>query len=127
VFLDLDVPADNGALFERAVDACAFLVWRVAERDTRLRFRTQEFDASIPEAGDVYTILRYLATVSALPGKPPVAPGNEESYQLVFTASDPDCLSEAGWGLGRIVGPDALPGSAADSEPRPSGGGQSQH
>jgi uncharacterized protein (DUF58 family) len=112
LFLDLDVPAEGGDWFELAVDACAFLVWRVAEHGTRLRFRTQEFDASIPETGDVYTILRYLATVSALPGKPPVAPGDEESYQLVFTASAPDCLSEAGWGLGRIVGPDALPGAA---------------
>ncbi len=86
IFLDLDVPAGDGEWFELAVDACAFLAWRVAERGTRLRFRTQEFDISVPETGDVYTILRYLATVSALPGKPPLAPGDEESYQLVFTA-----------------------------------------
>ena len=109
VFLDLDVPAREGEWFELAVDACAFLAWRVAERGARLRFRTQEFDISVPEMGDVYTILRYLATVSASPGKPPVAPGDEESYQLVFTASDPDSLAEAGWGTARVVGPDALP------------------
>jgi uncharacterized protein (DUF58 family) len=109
VFLDLDVAPERSDWFERAVDACAFLIWRVAERGTRLRFRTQEFDASVPETGDVYTILRYLATVSAMPGKPPVAPGDEESYQLVFTCNEPDTLAQAGWGLGRIVSPDALP------------------
>jgi uncharacterized protein (DUF58 family) len=108
IFLDLDVAPRQAEWLELAVDACAFLVWRVAERGARLRFRTQEFDAAIPETGDVYTILRYLATVSALPGKPPVAPGDEESYQVVFTASASDSLVEAGWNMGRVVGPDSL-------------------
>ncbi|HVX66613.1 MAG TPA: DUF58 domain-containing protein [Bryobacteraceae bacterium] len=108
VFLDLDVAPANAAWFELAVEACAFLVWRVSERGGRLRFRTQEFDASIPESGDVYTVLRYLATVGALPGKPPLAPGNEESYQLVFTTANPQAMAESGWGLGRVVGPGVL-------------------
>ena len=117
ILLDLDVPPEQSAWFEQAVDACAFLVWRVAERGTRLRFRTQEFDASVPETGDVYTVLRYLATVSALPGKPLPAPGDEESYQLVFTRSDPSSPSLAAWSLGRVVGPDALPRPVAPAGP----------
>ena len=44
----------------------------------------------------------------ALPGKPALAPGNEESYQLVFTAANPHAMAEAGWGLGRVVGPGDL-------------------
>ncbi len=114
IFLDLNAGPADAAWFELAVDACAFVAWRVMQRGARLRFRTQEFDASIPESGDVYTILRYLATVSALPGKPALEPGNEESYQLVFTAADPRALEEAGWGLGRIIGPDSLPRSGAE-------------
>jgi len=113
VFLDLNVSPGGAPWFETAVDACAFLVWRVWERGARLRFRTQEFDASVPETGDVYTVLRYLATVSALPEKPVPAPGNEESYQLVFTAADPRTMAEAGWSLGRVVGPGDLGGAVA--------------
>jgi uncharacterized protein (DUF58 family) len=108
VFLDLDVATADAAWFEQAVEACAFLVWRVSERGARLRFRTQDFDVSVPEGGDVYTVLRYLATVTATPGKPALAPADEESYQLVFTTADPGTMAESGWGLGRVVGPGAL-------------------
>ncbi|MGE5646073.1 MAG: DUF58 domain-containing protein [Acidobacteriota bacterium] len=117
VFLDLDVPPERGEWFELAVDACAFLVWRVAGQGTRLRFRTQEFDASVPETGDVYTVLRYLATVPANPGRAPVSPGDEESYQLVFTCSDMETMARAGWGMGRVVGPDALARPAVGADP----------
>jgi uncharacterized protein (DUF58 family) len=109
VLLDLNVPPEQAEWFERAVAACAFLVWRVAARGARLRFRTQEFDASIPDMGDVYTVLRYLATVSALRGKPPVPSDGEESYPVVFTTADPTAVAEAGWGGGRIMGPNAFP------------------
>jgi uncharacterized protein (DUF58 family) len=109
VLLDLNVSPDQSEWFERAVAACAFLVWRVAERGARLRFRTQEFDASIPEMGDVYMVLRYLATVSPLRGKPPIPSGGEESYPVVFSTADPAGLAAAGWGGGRIVGPSSLP------------------
>ncbi len=109
LFLDLNVAPGDSDWFERAVAACAFLVWRVAERAARLRFRTQEFDVSMPEMGDVYAVLRYLATVSPLRGKPPVPSGDEESYQVLFTTADPSELIESGWGADRIVGPAALP------------------
>ena len=115
--LDLNRPSDATEWFETAVAACAFLAWRVAERGARLRFRTQEFDASIPEMGDVYTVLRYLATVSPLRGKPPLPPGDEDSYQLVFTAADASVLADAGWTPDRIVGPGAFAAPQDTLEP----------
>jgi uncharacterized protein (DUF58 family) len=116
IFLDLNVPEPHAAWFEQAVDACAYLVWSVTRGDARLRFRTQQFDASIPETADVYTVLRYLATVTPLFGRRVPEPGHEESYQIVFTAADPNLFAENGWMLGRIIGPGALPRPAASPD-----------
>lgn len=113
IFLDADAPAAQQAWFEQAVDCCAFLAWRVAERGARLRMRSQEFDLSMPETGDVYTVLRALALISPAEGKPPLAPGDENNYQIVFSASDPQFLAESGWGQARILGPQAFPRPAA--------------
>lgn len=114
LFLDLNASPSQAEWFELAVAACAFLVWRSAERGARLRFRTQEFDVSMPEMGDVYTVLRYLATVAPMRGKPPIPSGDEESYQVVFTTADPSGLAESGWAADRIIGPGALPCPAGD-------------
>ena len=116
IFFDLNVKDEDW--FETAVNACAFLAWRGAERGARMRFRTQEFDAAIPETGDVYTVLRYLATICPLPGRPLIAPGDEESYQLVFTTATETALAEAGWIPGRVVGPRDLPRPALPADAR---------
>ncbi len=117
IFFDLNVPDAYRGWFEQAVDACAYLVWSVAQRDSRLRFRTQELDVSLPEHGDVYTVLRYLATVTPVAGKAPLEPGNEDSYQIIFTAAGANSIAEAGWALGRRIGPDCLsrPSEGADA------------
>jgi uncharacterized protein (DUF58 family) len=109
IFLDLNAPPALEEWFEQAVEACAFLVWRMAERGARVRFSTQEFDVSIPEGGDVYTILKYLATVSPGRRKPAIPPQDENSCQIVFTAADADLMAEAGWGQARLIGPGSLP------------------
>jgi uncharacterized protein (DUF58 family) len=97
-FLDLNVPEDQDPWFETTVDRCAFLTWNISQRGSRVRFCTQEVDWQIPEEADVYTILRYLATVSPRPGKP-LAPSTEPNvFQIVFSAS-PQGLAEAGWEL----------------------------
>lgn len=106
IFLDLDVPLQYEPWFEHAVECCAFLAWRMSERAARLRFRTQLFDITLPEMGDVYSVLRYLATVSPVRGQPPLKPGMEESSQLVFSARPASTLRQAGWEQARIVGPD---------------------
>ena len=109
IFLDLNAPPALEEWFEQAVEACAFLVWRMAERGARVRFGTQEFDVSIPEGGDVYTILRYLATVAPGRRKPAISPQDENSCQIVFTAADAGLMAEAGWGQARLIGPHTLP------------------
>ncbi len=114
LFLDLNVLSSQLAWFELAVSACAFIVWRVAERGARLRFRTQEFDVSMPEMADVYAVLRYLATVSPRRDKPPVPSEDEESYQVVFTPADPSELVESGWSADRVIGPATLPRPTGD-------------
>jgi uncharacterized protein (DUF58 family) len=116
LFLDLDVPAGAEGWFEQAVDCCAFLAWRVAERGQRLRLRSQEFDLAMPAMGDVYDVLKLLALVACAPGKPPLVPSERESYQVVLSTRDPRLLAEAGWSEARILGPGSG-GLAAAQEP----------
>ena len=52
----------------------------------------------IPEEGDVYAMLKYLALVSPLRGKPPAAPDDAASFQVVLTAQ-PARMEALGWGL----------------------------
>jgi uncharacterized protein (DUF58 family) len=113
-FLDLDVRDDQLAWFENTVDCCAFLTWNITQRGSRVRFCTQETDWHIPDEADVYTILRYLATVSPRRGKP-LAPSHEQNvFQIVFSAS-PDNLVDAGWDLGshhiRLLAPNPTQGN----------------
>ncbi|MEK7408628.1 MAG: DUF58 domain-containing protein [Acidobacteriota bacterium] len=105
IFLDLDVPDAHRDWFERALDCCAFLSWRMAERGARLRFRSQEADVSLPEMGDVYSILKYLALAVPAPGRPPIPAGEEESSQVVFTTA-PERLAQLGWEQARVVSPE---------------------
>lgn len=117
VFLDIDVHDSQREWFERAVDCCAFLAWRLLERDARLRFQTQNFDLQVPEEGDAYTILRYLATVAPARRAVPVVPRAENTLQIVFTA-DPAHLRDKGWEAARLVGPVML----APADPKPGEG-----
>ncbi len=108
-FLDLDVPGDHLAWFESMVDCCAFLAWNMAQRGSRVRFRTQEVDWQLPEEANVYTILKYLAIVSPRAGALLPASQERNVFQIVVSAS-PDRLAEAGWDLGganlRLLTPD---------------------
>jgi len=75
-----------------------------------VRLKTQEFDVTLPEPGDIYTILKYLALVSPMRGKPPEGPDEAASFQIVFSAH-PGRMSALGWGKeegggARVLGPD---------------------
>jgi uncharacterized protein (DUF58 family) len=112
IFLDLDAPVGSEAWFEQAVECCAFLAYRLTERGVEVRLCTQELDLSLPEEGDIYTLLKYLALVSPLRGKPPLAPEEPGSFQIVFTAQ-PGRMESLGWDVGdsrtsRLLGPDAF-------------------
>ena len=107
LYLDLEVPPGFEEWFENAVDCCAFLAWRLAGKGVGIHFRTQEADSRLPEEADIYTILKYLATVAGKPGKPPESPGDETSFPIVLTAV-PQRFGEPGWAAARIIGPEAL-------------------
>ncbi|HWZ30839.1 MAG TPA: DUF58 domain-containing protein [Bryobacteraceae bacterium] len=103
IYFDLDAPPESAAWFERAVDCSAFLAFRLAEHGAQLRFQTQDFDVTLPEDGDIYTILKYLALVNPRRGRPPAAPDDPSSFHIVFTA-DPERMVALGWGMGESRG-----------------------
>lgn len=116
IFLDRDVPSGLEAWFERAVDYCAFLAWRLSERGMGVCFRSQDFEIRLPEEGDIYTILKYLALVYPLRGRVAGPPVEEYSFQVAFTA-DPDRFADLGWNPAGLLGPDALPAVAGARSP----------
>lgn len=108
LFLDLDT--SDLDWFERAVDCSAFLVWRLSETGTRIRFMTQRWS---PDDASAYDILRYLATVEPSRGLKPTFP-HEHTLQIALS-SRPEELADAGWTRARIVTPDILYMGADDS------------
>jgi hypothetical protein len=113
LFLDLEAPPGFEEWFERAVDCCAFLAWRLAGKSVGIHFRTQEIDFRLPEEGDIYTILKYLAVVESKAGKPPESPADETSFPIVLTAS-PQRFGDPAWVAARVIGPESL---AAERQP----------
>lgn len=112
IFLDLDVPPESEAWFEHAVDCCAFLAYRLSLRGVAVRLRTQELDLRIPEQGNIYAALRYLAVVSPMRGRPPAAPDDKDSFHIVMSAQ-PQQMESLGWGRGegrgaRVLSPDQM-------------------
>jgi uncharacterized protein (DUF58 family) len=117
VFLDLNVGEGERERewFERAVDCCAFLAWRLLQRDGRMRFQTQGFDMQVPEEGDAYTILKYLAAVSPLRRAVPPVAHVENTLQIAFTA-DRSHLRDTGWETARVVDPELLASAIDDRD-----------
>ena len=111
IFLDLELPA--GDVFENAVECCAHLAWQFTRAPiARLHFSTQKFSVRVPEEGEVYTILKYLALVQPSRGKVPPPPDDLDSIHILFTGH-PSRLNAAGWrtdslGDAFVVGPDRL-------------------
>jgi len=120
IFLDRDADG-NSEWFEHAVDCCAFLSWEIAQRGARLRFRTDSFDMALPAQGDIYTILRYLATVVPGATKGSTGPERDDSIQVVVSA-EPRRLAAAGWDRALVVGREQLGGAAAGASRSASGG-----
>ncbi len=108
LYLDLDVPPGMEAWFERAVDYCAFATWQLAQKSTGILLHTHDVSIQLPEQGDIYTILKYLALVEPRQFESPEVPIDENAYQIVLTAA-PHRFVEVGWGSARIVGPDDFP------------------
>ncbi len=95
LFLDLECAAP-GAVFETIVDCCACVVWHFSQHGGNVTFCTQEASMRVPDEGDVYAILKYLATVSPVRGKSIPTLHDASGFQVVFSA-DPGRLSSYGW------------------------------
>jgi len=115
-FLDLNVQPALEDWFEQALEASAFLVWRMAQRGARVSFRTQDFDVSIPEGAT--------STRSCVPGDGVsraarahrFPPGREQLPDRLLGCGG-DELAEAGWGQARMIGPESLPSAARQARP----------
>jgi uncharacterized protein (DUF58 family) len=105
IFLDRDVPPGLEEWFEKAVECCAFLVWRLSQEGAGVRFRSQQYEVRLPEQTDVYTILKYLALVYPQQEKHPESPADETSFQIVLSAT-PQRFTDVGWTPARALGPD---------------------
>ena len=110
VFLDRDVPPHLEAWFEHAIECCGFLAWSLWQMGAGIRFRSQQFDLRVPEEGDVYAILKYLALVFPQSGKPAEPPADESSFQIVLSAT-PAGFRDLGWAPARLLGPEAFEGA----------------
>src|SRR5580658_2384857 len=64
--------------FEELVENCAWVAWQLAGRDARIWFRSQRFALALPEEGEIYDLLKYLALVEPLLGS------NEAHGEFVF-------------------------------------------
>lgn len=112
IFLDRDVPDGRDAWFEQAVACCAYLAWSLSNKATGIVFRSQEFNFRLPEEGDIYTLLKYLALVYPLHGKPAEPPFDDTAYEIVFSAA-PERFRELGWAAARMLGPDSFGGQGS--------------
>jgi len=116
LLLDLNVPDGFDDWFEHAVDCVAFLSWSLAMDGIRLRLRTQDFDLHVPDEGDVYAMLRYLALVAPVARKLPGVAHDPSRFQIILSAQPvryEDSSSQDGV---RVLGPGELPvGANADS------------
>jgi uncharacterized protein (DUF58 family) len=108
IFLDLNLTQPGGeAWFEEAVECAAFLAFELENR-AHVRFITQELDVTMQDAGDIYTILKYLALVSPQQAQLQAVP-DDNFFQIVFTQS-PEKFQKLGWfrAAHRCIGPDLL-------------------
>jgi uncharacterized protein (DUF58 family) len=102
--LDLEAGEEHREWFEQAVECCAYLAWRMAQRGARIRFRSQNWETLVPVENDVYAILKYLALVEPRRRAASLRPLDEPTVTVVFSAS-PARLEESGWVDARIVSP----------------------
>ena len=141
IYLDLErveavTDGTFDAWFELAVEAAAYLVWNLAQRGARIRFRTQTVELQVPEDADAYTILKFLALVEPLAAGRGASLGNcseDDSIDLqVLFSARPERFAAAGWHFGHVVDrgvlpvPGANPGSA-EAGPRDRTGAHADH
>lgn len=80
IFFDRRIVSGQHERFEQVVESCAFLTWRLAERETPMLVRSQRYSMAVPEEGGIYDVLKFLALVE---------PMLAESGQAQEEAADP--------------------------------------
>lgn len=99
IFFDRRIVPGQQQRFEELVENCAFLVWGLADRDARLWVRSQRFALAVPEEGEVYDLLKFLALVEPLvllhtDERSMEDPVNPSNLQILFS-SLPELAEEA--------------------------------
>jgi uncharacterized protein (DUF58 family) len=105
IFFDRRIAPGQQQQFEELVENCAFLAWGLyerGERDARLWVRSQRFALALPEEGEIWDLLKYLALVEPLmllnPGEGDQSvedPVDAANLQIVFSVR-PDAAEEVG-------------------------------
>lgn len=112
VDLYLDLNTEDEEWFEHAVDCAAYLAWNLTGMGAAVRLQSQDFEYATPSSGDVYGILKYLATVTTRRTAPPSFSHDRERFQILFSASTVDAEADVP-GTVLVVGPGAI-GARAD-------------
>jgi uncharacterized protein (DUF58 family) len=107
IFFDRRILPGQTQQFERLIESCAFLVWRLAEKETCMWVRSQRFALALPDEGDVYDVLKFLALVEPIVERGvadnPGEPADRSNLQIVFSTCQSDADAEdSGWSA-RIV------------------------
>ena len=69
IFFDRRIPEGSLEPFESLVEDCAFVIWELAQCEARIWMRSQRFAKAIPEEGEVYELLKFLALVEPIVGR----------------------------------------------------------
>ena len=71
ILFDRRTPSEESAWFETAVERCAWLVWQLDERGLEVFIRSQGMSFDLPDDGDIYQVLAWLALVEPLAERAP--------------------------------------------------------
>lgn len=85
LYLDRRIGPEHAAWFEDAIECCASVAWDLAKSGIKVRLRSQGFAATVPDEGDIYTILRFLGLASPL--APSGTPDHVAPFHLLLSAS----------------------------------------
>jgi uncharacterized protein (DUF58 family) len=93
IFFDRRITAGQQNRFEELIENCAFLIWELGQRNLSLCVHSQRFSLAIPDEGEAFDALKFLALVEPLVILNPGAetdfaegPADADSVRVVFTA-----------------------------------------
>jgi uncharacterized protein (DUF58 family) len=66
IFFDKRIVPGQQKRFEELVENCAYIVWELGERDARMWIRSQRFALALPEEGEIWDAMKFLALVEPL-------------------------------------------------------------